>query len=309
MRIFRVIFLMLLIPSAQWGHAASRPQPDWSSWVVKVEVIQNNGGSEMGSGVIMGAQRVVTNCHVVRNARSIRLSRGDKSWDARMGSGDEYRDLCFLTVSGDIGNPPAMGPPEDTRIGVPVYAAGYSYGEFKVSAGKIKGLYLCACDGGRVIRVSAPFEPGASGGGLFDAEGRLIGILTFKSVSGGEFHFAVPVGWMAMLGEIGPDELAGGGSFWENVSKSSNYFLVACDLNAKKDWGGLLKLSLEWARQEPDNPEAWMSLGRAQLNEGQKEQAAQAFRQVLLLDSTHAEALWELEKLELELDRTLVPTH
>ena len=305
MRFLRLIFLLPFLVVITHVHAAAHAQLDWSRWVVKVDVIEQNGTTEMGSGVILSPLRVVTNCHVVRDARAIKLSHGSDSWEARLESGDEYRDLCFLVVTQPIGNPPAVGGAERIRVGIPVYAVGYSNGTFRVSSGNVKGLYLCACDGGRVIRVSAPFDPGASGGGLFDATGHLLGILTFKSVSGGEFHFAVPVGWMKMLGETAPGNGSGKGSFWENIAASSNYFLVACDLRARKDWSGLLKVTLDWTRQEPDNPEAWMSLGRAQLNQGQKEAAAKDFQRVLQLDSTHSEATWELQKLELDLDRTL----
>ena len=303
MHLVRFIVIALLLLAAQ---AANAGVADSSAWVLKIEVVQNDGSQEVGSGVVIASQRVVTNCHVVRNARTIRVSRGQESWPARMESGDEYRDLCFLSVPGFLGSAPPMAPLEEIRVGIPVYAVGYSGGQFKMSAGFVKGLYICACDGGKVIRVSAPFEPGASGGGLFDPEGRLLGILTFKSVSGGDFHFAVPVGWMRMLGEkpqLGV--MSGKGGFWENVTTSSNYFLVACDLNSKQDWRGLLKLSRDWTRQEPDNPEAWMSLGRAQLNQGQKGEAAKDFERVLMLDSTHRDAGWELQKLELELDRSL----
>lgn len=53
----------------------------------------------------------------------------------------------------------------------------------------IVGLHHCECDGGRVVQTSADFDRGASGGGLFDRQGRLVGILTFKASSGGNFHF------------------------------------------------------------------------------------------------------------------------
>jgi hypothetical protein len=297
-----IALLMMIAPAAHPGVA------DSSTWVLKVEVVQNDGTLELGSGVVIALQRVVTNCHVVRNAHTIKVSRGKESWPATMESGDEYRDLCFLSVPGLSGTAPPMAPQEAIRVGIPVYAVGYSGGQFTMSAGFVKGLYLCACDGGRVIRVSAPFSPGASGGGLFDPQGRLLGILTFKAVSGGDFHFAVPVGWMRMLGEkpsLGV--MSGKGGFWQNVTTSSNYFLVACDLNAKKDWRGLLKLSQDWTRQEPDNPEAWMSLGRAHLSQDRKEEAVKDFQEVLLLDSTHADAGWELQKLELDLNRKLLP--
>ena len=302
-------FLRAIVALLALGSQAGRAgEPDWSVWVLKVEVEQNDGSRELGSGVVIAQQRVVTNCHVLRNARAIRVTRGPRSWNASMSSGDEYRDLCFLAVPGFDGGPPPMARAEDTRVGIPVRAVGYSGGRYSVSSGHVKGLYLCACDGGRVLRVSAPFEPGASGGGLFDDQGRLLGLLTFKSVSGGDFHFAVPVGWMRMLGEK-PElgTLSGQGGFWEQVTQSSNYFLVACDLNARKDWRGLLKLSLEWTRQEPDNPAAWMALGRAHLSRGQKETAVLDFQRVLQLDSTHEEARWELQNLEIDLGRTLTP--
>lgn len=302
---FAVIALMLLAAPAVYAGVA-----DSAASVLKIEVVQNDGNRELGSGVVIAPERIVTNCHVVRNAHAIKVFRGDESWPATMESGDEYRDLCFLSVPGLLGTAPPMAPQGDIRVGVPVYAVGYSDGRFTMSAGFVKGLYVCACDGGRVIRVSAPFAPGASGGGLFDPKGRLLGILTFKAVSGGDFHFAVPVGWMRMLGEkpaLGLVSDKGKGGFWQHVTTSSNYFLVACDLNAKKDWQGLLKLSLDWTRQEPNNPEAWMSLGRAHLSQNQKEAAAQDFQEVLELDSTNRDAGWELQKLELDLNRKLMP--
>jgi cytochrome c-type biogenesis protein CcmH/NrfG len=68
----------------------------------------------------------------------------------------------------------------------------------------------------------------------------------------------------------------------------------------------LSRLAQEWAKQEPNNPEAWMALGRARKGLGQAEAAAQAFQHVLLLDSTHAGAIWALQQLEFELGRSLV---
>jgi tetratricopeptide (TPR) repeat protein len=139
---------------------------------------------------------------------------------------------------------------------------------------------------------------------MFDSQGRLLGILTFKSGSGGNYHFAVPVGWMKQLSRI--PSISGKTSFWESATRDSGYFLVACDLGAKNSWDALLNLSRDWTRQEPDNPQAWMAWGRAHLNLGHLEDAATGFQKVLLLDSTHAEAWWELQKLEIDLDRPLI---
>jgi hypothetical protein len=294
--------LLLLSPIAS---AASAPeggtQPDWSSWVNKVEVVRRDGGRELGSGVTIGPQQIVTNCHVVRNARTIQVSRGTEVWPATMEAGDEYRDLCFLRVPGYPGVPPRMAEPEDAKVGLGVIAVGYPGGKFAVSQGGVKGLFSCACDGGRVIQTSAYFGPGASGGGLFDSAGRLLGILTYKSGSGGHFHFAVPIGWMKQLSRLPPQTIASKTTFWENATRDSGYFLLACDLDAKQNWRGLLRLSRDWTHQEPDNPQAWMAWGRANLKLEQVDEAVRGFRRALLLDSTHAEAWWELQKLEIDL--------
>ena len=282
--------------------------PDWQAWVLKVEVVHTNGSQELGSAVIVGSGRLVTNCHVLRKASRITVSRGETSWTAQLGSGDAYRDLCFLDVPGLTGSPPTIARPQDAKVGTRVVAAGFSGGHFAATPGQIKGLFTCACDGGKVIQTSTYFEPGASGGGLFDLEGRLHGILTFKAISGGNFHFAVPVGWMGMLGKLPSIGGAAQSSFWESPNKTSGYFLVACDLSARKQWKELLNLSQEWAHQESSNPQAWMAQGRAYLGLGKPESAIREFQQVLLLDSTHAEAMWELQKLEIDLGRTLTET-
>jgi|1115.fasta_scaffold02545_1 hypothetical protein len=287
------------------GQAAHADVPDWQAVVLKVEVVRLDGAREIGSAIVLGNERVVTNCHVLREASSIRVMRGDAVWSASMDAGDEYRDLCFLRVPGFSGTPPPIAEPEASRVGLPVVAVGYSRGSFGVSAGRVKGLFNCTCDGGRVIQTSAAFEPGASGGGLFDREGRLLGILTFKSGSGGNFHFAVPVGWMKQLGNMPSERISGRTTFWESATRDSGYFLVACDYSAKRNWRGLLQVAGEWTRQEPYNPEAWMAWGRARLNLGDTDDAIGAFRKALQLDSTHAEAWWELQKLEVDLGRSL----
>lgn len=295
--------LLLFLLVAPTGEAAHRAQ--WSSWVLKVEVVRVDGIKELGSGVVIGPQRVITNCHVVRNASTIRVSRGTDVWQATMDAGDEYRDLCFLRVPDYPGEVPQIAEPEDAKVGIRVFAVGYPGGKFAVSEGGIKGLFSCACDGGRVIQTSAHFDPGASGGGLFDSTGRLLGILTYKSGAGGSYHFAVPIGWMKQLSKIPPQTISGKASFWESATRDSGYFLVACDLGAKENWRGLLNLSRDWTRLEPDNPQAWMAWGRANLNLNQIDEAIRGFRRVLLLDSMHAEAWWELQKLEMDLDLTL----
>jgi len=293
---------LALAAAAPLAHATHLPEVH--DRVVRLEIATLSGAREMASAVALGGDSLVTNCHAIRAAATIRAYRGGATWRARVRGGDTYRDLCFLVAPGFQAPTVEVAEPVELRVGMPVYAAGYTMGEFSVRPGQIKGLHSCPCASGRVIQTSAPFDRGASGGGLFDWRGRLLGILTFRSPLGGDYHFALPTDW---LNNSGTGNLAGTGtSFWQDDQGSRAYFLTGCALGAKQDWSALDALATDWCASEPDNPEAWMALGRARLGLGRAEAAAAAFQNVLRLDASHDDAVWELQKLEFDLDRNLL---
>ncbi len=296
---------LLLLGLWSWTLAAFAHAPDWNARVYKLVATRADGTTELGSAVPLGGVRLVTNCHVLRQAVRIEVHVDGAAMRAETDRRDAYRDMCFVTLPGLAAPPMPMIEVGETRVGLDVVAAGWPGGALAVSRGRIIGLHHCECDGGKVIQTSAAFDRGASGGGLFDRQGRLVGILTFKAKAGGNFHFALPVGWLRQLAtsEVAPgtDE----SSFWERPGRESGYFLAACDLGAQEKWRALSGLAQEWTAQEPNNPEAWMALGRAQRGLGQIETAIQSFQRTLMLDSTHAEATWALRELEFELGREL----
>lgn len=328
-----VLKKLLLLGLWSWTLAALAHVPDWNARVYKLVVTRADGTTELGSAVPLGGERLVTNCHVLRQAVRIEVHVDGTVMRAETDRRDAYRDMCFVTLPGLAAPPMPMIEVGETRVGLEVAAAGWPGGELAVSRGRIIGLHHCECDGGRVIQTSAAFDRGASGGGLFDRQGRLVGILTFKAKAGGNFHFALPVGWLrhmdtdarepsSRLPGRPKNDLApsGGGSagfaepgeqlsdtpaFWEKPGSESGYFLAACDLGAQQKWLSLQRLGQEWIRQEPNNPEAWMALGRARRGLGKTEMAIQSFQRTLMLDSTHAEATWALRELEFELGREL----
>jgi hypothetical protein len=297
---------MLLFSAAIASSHASPPEDeDLALRVLKVVVTRADGGKEYGSAVAIAGDQLVTNCHVIGDASRIEIELAGETRLATADLRDSYRDLCFLNLPGYQAAPVPMVELGETRVGLDVAAAGFTDGVYTVSNGRIIGLHTCECDGGKVIQTSASFDRGASGGGLFDTTGRLIGILTFKSQNGGNFHFALPVGWLRQIVEHQVDPLNPVVSFWKKPGKESGYFLAACDLGERKDWLSLLSLATEWSVQEPRNPEAWMALGRAHRGLGQAAAAAVDFQHAPMLDSTHAEAQWALQELEFELGRRL----
>jgi S1-C subfamily serine protease len=53
---------------------------------------------KLGSGVVIGAERVATACHVTRHASTIEIALGSERWVAQSQVGSLDHDLCILTV-------------------------------------------------------------------------------------------------------------------------------------------------------------------------------------------------------------------
>jgi S1-C subfamily serine protease len=111
---------------------------------------------------------------------------------------DEQFDLCSLDVSGFDAPAVAIGSIEMVQTGERVFAIGAPLGlDLTISEGIVSSLR--DMPQGRVIQTSAPVSPGSSGGGLFDAQARLVGIVTFQTRSGQNLNFAVPADWIAQM--------------------------------------------------------------------------------------------------------------
>ncbi len=171
-----------------------------SVFVVKVHAHSADGKTALGSGVMVGPGEVATNCHVTRNADSIVVRKGGiwltvQSQRANMG-----RDLCLLNVSAAAAPPAApLRSVADVAPGQTVYSVGFPGGAGSMFAnGRIHGLH--SFDGAKVIETTTGFNLGASGGALFDDQGRLLGLTTFRARGSRDSHFyAIPSDWLEDL--------------------------------------------------------------------------------------------------------------
>lgn len=165
--------------------------------VLKVEVQRRQGGYSLGSGVTVAAERVVTNCHVTRDALAIHvLHRGARLPVAAQRS-DLRHDLCLLHVPSLESRPVTLGRAGALQVAQALDAVGYTGGIApQTSEGRVEALH--PYDGAPVIRSSTWFNSGASGGGLFDAGRRLVGVLTFR-MRGAAHYYAAPVEWVQAL--------------------------------------------------------------------------------------------------------------
>jgi S1-C subfamily serine protease len=162
-----------------------------------------------GSGVVVGPETVITNCHVLAKTRTILVKRGNATYKATLQYPDVERDLCQLNVP-DLNAPAVtLGHSTSIRIGQRTFAIGNPIGlELTLSDGLISGFRKIEGHEVPRIQTSAPASPGSSGGGLFDRDGNLIGITTLIGRDAQNITIAHPVEWVREVPERGKAAMA-----------------------------------------------------------------------------------------------------
>ena len=155
-----------------------------------------------GSAVVIAPDTLITNCHVLAKAKRVSVRREKASLDAKLQYADVNRDLCQLTVAG-LGAPAApIGDSDKVSVGQRVFTLGNPQGlELTLSDGLVSALRKDDKGNLVLIQTTAPISQGSSGGGLFDENGRLIGITTLQKREGQNLNFAVPIAWLKDLPE------------------------------------------------------------------------------------------------------------
>lgn len=239
-----------------------------STKVLKVEASRQQGGYSLGSGVLVAPQRLLTNCHVTRDAQEVYTYQHGVRLQAVAQVSDVRRDLCLLIVPGATGEGVALGLSSSLDEGQSVSAIGYTGGVgIQNSPGEV--VVLHPFDSGKVIQSTNWFTSGASGGGLFDDDLRLVGVMTFR-LRGGEAHyFSAPVEWVKDLlakqddaREIAPiaaNELA----YWQQPIAQQPRFLQAAVLERDNRWDDLERLASGWTVVQEHEPEPWYLRGLA----------------------------------------------
>jgi uncharacterized protein len=145
------------------------------------------GSSSSGSGFIVSRERglVLTNKHVVRGCAAVKVRMaGGESRVAAVRALDQDDDLALLETRLPQG--PAVSFRDDpaVRPGDDIVAVGYPLNglladQVNVSTGTVNALAGLYNDL-HVLQMSAPVQPGSSGGALFDASGNVVGVVVTK---------------------------------------------------------------------------------------------------------------------------------
>lgn len=248
------------VQAAAPGEAGANPSA--SVVLVRGEVGQGHWSS--GSGVVIAPGVVASNAHVVQYAGAITVRKDGRSWPAILLCLDGPRDLALLKVAGLPLPPAEVGGADDFHEGVAVASIGFPGGGALHRRGTLTAVW--AYRGSFLLQTDAPVAPGSSGGGLFNAEGRLLGITTFALPIGPRFNFAIPAPWaLELLAKGQSTPLPGRDSLLRTFIAD----MSADPANAAR-WAAFTRA---WAQASPDDPEAWFARGHA-LDQQLREQAA-----------------------------------
>lgn len=156
-----------------------------------------------GSGVIISEDGyIITNYHVIEGAENITvtLRDGTTSYTAKVIGSDEDNDIALLKIDATGLSAATMGNSSDLAVGDYVVAIGNPLGQLggTVTDGIISALARQVTVEGKsmtLLQHNAQISPGNSGGGLFNSNGELIGIVNAKDsateVEG--IAFAIPI--------------------------------------------------------------------------------------------------------------------
>jgi serine protease Do len=149
----------------------------------------------VGSGIVLGENRVLTNAHNVRGSRVTVTFADGHTAEGTVAGTDVDGDLAVVEV--ETGQAPALPWATDApAIGTPVFALANPGGRgLRVTFGFISGVDR-SFRGPRGLRITgslehtAPLLPGSSGGPVLNASGQLLGINTNRLGEG--FYLAIP---------------------------------------------------------------------------------------------------------------------
>lgn len=170
---------------------------------------QHQPSSWSGSGIAIGTKLIATNHHVVDGATNLAIyfPDTDKEYRAEVVTVDETHDLAVVKVVdpsfNGFNNIKYGFKSEVEDVGMGVFVLGYplvqSMGtEIKLTTGVVSSRSGYQGDQSQ-YQISAPVQPGNSGGPLFNDNGELIGIVSAKHTEAENVSYGVKLSHLKTL--------------------------------------------------------------------------------------------------------------
>ncbi len=258
-----------------------------------VEALDSGGKVvAFGSGVAVAPDQIVTNHHVIERGFTIRVRRGQTKWPAKVTHDSADHDLCRLQVVGLKAAGLSVRKSSTLEVGERVYAIGAPERlELTFSEGVVSALRDFS--DGRVIQTTAPISSGSSGGGLFDTQGRLVGITSAGIIEGQNLNFAVPGEWVLAL-EQSPALSSPMGLGSDVANQAFQWAFFCFDYGERQQYAKAVEACKKAILLKPEYVVAWYRLGVTYGFLGQHQQAIEAFKEAIRLKPDYADAWFDL---------------
>lgn len=176
--------------------------------------IENNTPKQWsGTGFALNDGYIVTNYHVIDGAKSISIQGVKGNFDTHYAvtivGCDKNNDLALLKISDSnftgFGSIPYAISNTTSEVGEDVFVLGYPLtstmgDEIKLTTGIISSRTGFQGDVA-LYQISAPIQPGNSGGPLFDKKGNVIGIVSAKHSGAENVGYAIKTMYLRNLVE------------------------------------------------------------------------------------------------------------
>jgi len=298
-------YFLILVFLSQYSHSypAQAELFGLSESMAQVFVTFKGGVTGSGSGIVIKKNHVATNCHIFADSDGVNVVKFFKTYTPISVYADWENDLCILKFD-DLPLPPvnlrlskdlsyeekvfSLTFPNDNPMPLPSY-------------GKIKALY--PFQKSNIIRSSAGFTVGSSGGALFDLDFNLVGITTFKSPGRREgYYYCLPTDWIKALLET-KEQInlkSNAAPFWSLPEDQKPFFMRVVLPMQNEDWTLMLKVAKSWTQADEENADAWYYLGFAQRKMMNLDFAKLFLKQALKLNNMHLDSLIELIEISIE---------
>jgi S1-C subfamily serine protease len=160
--------------------------------------------STTGSGLGISSNGIIiTNFHVIEGAKTIKVrginSNLEISYNGKIILCDKNNDLALIKIEDNrfstLGKIPFSFKKTQSKVGENIFVLGYPLigtmgDEIKLTNGIISSN--CGYQGDVTsYQISAPVQPGNSGGPLFDKQGNVIGLITSKHLNTENVSYAI----------------------------------------------------------------------------------------------------------------------
>ena len=200
-----------------WVENYTKIYPAYGEIVAQEPQKPNDNIVSTGSGFFISKNIIATNNHVIENANNIEVTvfaNGiPETYKAYVLCTDKVNDLALLTIKEkiNVSEIPYVLEEKTIDVGTYVFTMGYPLSDILGEEIKVTDGIISSKSGfqGDVVtyQISAPIQPGNSGGALFDKNGHLVGITNAGIQKADNVGYAIKSSYLLNLIYSAPIEI------------------------------------------------------------------------------------------------------